>query len=92
MNSITEDVLDNTDGFHGVPDQIEYIKNVYSRATADPLFIIIHNLDGPMLRATKTQTALAQMAALPGIHLVASFDHINAPLSNVPVFQNILAC
>lgn len=80
LNSITEDILDNTDGFHGVPDQIEYIKNVYSRATADPLFIIIHNLDGPMLRAAKTQTVLAHLAALPGIHLVASFDHINAPL------------
>lgn len=90
LNSITEDILGNSDGFRGVPEQIEYIKSVYSRASADPLFIIIHNLDGPMLRAAKTQTVLAHLAALTSIHVVASFDHINAPLSNAPVFHNIL--
>lgn len=43
-----------------------------------------------MLRAAKTQTVLAHLAALTSIHVVASFDHINAPLSNVSVFHNIL--
>ncbi|XP_063862426.1 LOW QUALITY PROTEIN: origin recognition complex subunit 2-like [Scylla paramamosain] len=80
LNNITEDILDNCGGFRGVPEQLEYIKCVYSRATANPLFIIVHNLDGPMLRAAKTQSVLANLAALTSIHLVASFDHINAPL------------
>ena len=83
LNSITEDILGNCGGFRGVPEQLEYIKCVYSRSAADPLFIIVHNLDGPMLRVAKTQSVLANLAALTSIHLIASFDHINAPLSNV---------
>lgn len=33
-----------------------------------------------MLRGEKTQCALGQLASLPNLHLVASIDHINAPL------------
>nr|XP_023996523.1 origin recognition complex subunit 2-like [Salvelinus alpinus] len=33
-----------------------------------------------MLRGEKTQNALGQLASLPNLHLVASIDHINAPL------------
>lgn len=33
-----------------------------------------------MLRGEKTQSALGQLASLPNLHLVASLDHINAPL------------
>lgn len=33
-----------------------------------------------MLRGEKTQSALGQLASLPNLHLVASIDHINAPL------------
>lgn len=89
LNNITEDILGNCNGFRGVPEQVEYIKSFYSRTTADPLFMIIHNLDGPMLRAAKTQSVLANLAALRSIHLVASFDHINAPLSNVTLSFDI---
>uniref|UniRef100_A0A3B5LLJ5 Origin recognition complex subunit 2 n=1 Tax=Xiphophorus couchianus TaxID=32473 RepID=A0A3B5LLJ5_9TELE len=44
------------------------------------IYLLIHNIDGPMLRGEKTQSALGQLAALPNLHLVASIDHINAPL------------
>lgn len=44
------------------------------------VYLLIHNIDGPMLRGEKTQSALGQLASLPNIHLVATLDHINAPL------------
>lgn len=44
------------------------------------VYLLIHNIDGPMLRGEKTQSALGQLASLPNLHLVASIDHINAPL------------
>lgn len=44
------------------------------------VYLLIHNIDGPMLRGEKTQSALGHLASLPNLHLVASLDHINAPL------------
>lgn len=46
------------------------------------LYLIIHNIEGEMLRANlKYQAVLATLAAVNNIHLIASIDHINAPLS-----------
>lgn len=44
------------------------------------LYLIIHNIEGEMLRSTKSQDILAQLAAVRNIHLIASIDHINGPL------------
>ncbi|KAK9871286.1 hypothetical protein WA026_011556 [Henosepilachna vigintioctopunctata] len=44
------------------------------------LYLIIHNIDGEMLRNNKAQNVLARLAAVKNIHLIASIDHINAPL------------
>ena len=44
------------------------------------LYIIIHNIDATPFRATKTRSALAFLAHNTHIHLIASIDHINAPL------------
>ncbi|KAG6855875.1 hypothetical protein H0H87_009829 [Tephrocybe sp. NHM501043] len=45
-----------------------------------PLYLIIHNIDAAPLRAPKAKSCLALLALNPRIHLVASVDHINAPL------------
>ena len=45
------------------------------------LFLVIHNIDGATLRNEKSQAALAMLAQSPLVHLIASIDHINAPLS-----------
>lgn len=45
------------------------------------IFLIINNIDGAMLRGDKNQQALGQLASIPNMHVVASIDHINAPLS-----------
>ena len=35
-----------------------------------------------MLRSHKAQDVLSRLASIPNIHVLASVDHINAPLSN----------
>ncbi|KDQ09929.1 hypothetical protein BOTBODRAFT_75279, partial [Botryobasidium botryosum FD-172 SS1] len=45
-----------------------------------PLFLIIHNLDSPNLRTPRAKSILALLALHPHIHLLASVDHIRAPM------------
>lgn len=59
------------------------------------IYLIIHNIDGPMLRGEKNQQALGQLASIPNVHLLASIDHINAPLglfSHLKQFDTHLSC
>ncbi|PPQ93746.1 hypothetical protein CVT25_008126 [Psilocybe cyanescens] len=44
------------------------------------LYIIIHNIDATPLRASKSKSILSLLAHNPRIHIIASIDHINAPL------------
>lgn len=44
------------------------------------IFFVIHNIDGQMLRSDTAQSALSILAQSPSIHIIASVDHINAPL------------
>lgn len=80
LNNITSDILEYEGSFHSVQDQLDYIRNHYSDPAADQLFLLIHNLDGAMLRPEKAQIVLAHLAKAPKICVLASIDHINAPL------------
>lgn len=42
--------------------------------------VVIHNIDGPGLRDSETQQYLARLAACAHVRIVASIDHVNAPL------------
>lgn len=42
--------------------------------------VIIHNIDGPALRDPESQQYLARMACCSHVRVVASIDHVNAPL------------
>lgn len=44
------------------------------------IFLVVHNIDGPMLRTDSAQTSLSILAQCSSIHILASVDHINAPL------------
>jgi origin recognition complex subunit 2 len=44
------------------------------------LFLVINNIDGPMLRSDVSQSCLSRLAAVPSIHIIASIDQLNAPL------------
>ena len=51
----------------------------------EDFYLLLHNIDGMMLRAEKTQNVLSMLAQIPKIHVVASVDQINAPLSKSTV-------
>ena len=42
--------------------------------------VVIHNIDGPGLRDSETQEYLARVAACSHVRIIASVDHVNAPL------------
>lgn len=42
--------------------------------------VVIHNIDGPGLRDSETQEYLARVAASSHVRIIASVDHVNAPL------------
>jgi hypothetical protein len=76
-------VLELSDRPAGMLECLEVIEE----ELCSELFIIVHNLDGPMLRSNKSQDVLSRLAKMEHIHMVASIDHINAPLSKFYLFR-----
>ncbi|NWR02319.1 ORC2 protein, partial [Paradoxornis webbianus] len=80
LNSITEEVLEHIGTFRSPLDQLEFITKRFKEDSSLELYVLIHNLDSQMLRGERSQQILAQLSSLPSIYLIASIDHINAPL------------
>ncbi|XP_076600136.1 origin recognition complex subunit 2 [Chaetodon auriga] len=80
LNALTCEVLEHQGSFRTPSDQIQYIAQTLRDNPDLHVYLLIHNIDGLMLRGEKTQSALGQLASLNNLHLVASLDHINAPL------------
>ncbi|XP_051643053.1 origin recognition complex subunit 2 isoform X1 [Manacus candei] len=80
LNSITEEVLDHIGTFRSPLDQLEFITKRFKEDSSLELYVLIHNLDSQMLRGERSQQILAQLSSLPSVYLIASIDHINAPL------------
>lgn len=57
-------------------DKLQLIHNYLS----EPLAVVIHCLDSPVLRHPKNQHILSTLATNKNIRIIASIDHINAPL------------
>ncbi|XP_034936383.1 origin recognition complex subunit 2 isoform X2 [Chelonus insularis] len=64
---------------------INIIEETMAANPENRLYVLIHNIDGQMLRSTKAQDVLSRLAAIENVHLVTSIDHINAPL----IFDNV---
>ncbi|CAE1162150.1 ORC2 [Acanthosepion pharaonis] len=79
LNCITEEILESQLTFKTPLDQCEFIKNTLESAKRD-FYLLIHNIDGVMLRPAKVQNILSFLSKIKGFHIVASIDHINAPL------------
>ncbi|XP_062383992.1 origin recognition complex subunit 2 isoform X2 [Sardina pilchardus] len=80
LNAITSEILEHDGTFRTPMDQIDFIGKTLKEDPDTQVYLIIHNIDGPMLRGEKTQQALGQLASIPSMHLLASIDHINGPL------------
>jgi hypothetical protein len=63
-----------------IDDIISFLNNQASEDSDDHVCLLIHNIDGPALRDAESQQCLAQVSCCPQICIVASVDHVNAPL------------
>ncbi|KAM3855324.1 origin recognition complex subunit 2 isoform 1-T3 [Vipera latastei] len=80
LNSITEEVLNHMGTFRSPQDQVDFILKSFKEDVSSELYLLIHNLDSKMLRGDKSQQILGQLSSLSNVYLIASIDHINAPL------------
>ncbi|TPP62450.1 Origin recognition complex subunit [Fasciola gigantica] len=82
LNVITHEFLQMSEQCRNPAEQIELISKMLSKKEASkaPLYLLLHNIDGPGLRNAKAQSVLARLAAIDNLHLLASVDHINTPV------------
>ncbi|KAF7422344.1 Origin recognition complex subunit 2 [Pleurotus ostreatus] len=70
--------------FSGLPDfdasPSQATVQEYFISSKHHLYLIIHNIDGPFFRTTKAKSVISLWGMNPHIHILASVDHINAPL------------
>lgn len=76
LSKISEDVLQ----YKGFVGSLQDHLSIITTSLKSPLYLLIHNIDGEALRAPATQSILSSLASHSQVHLVASIDHINAPL------------
>lgn len=79
FNSLTEGVLEHSGSFSGPMEQLEFIEREFGNSDTEA-YLIIHNIDGPSLQFCREQEVLGRLAAVSGLHVIASTDHINTPL------------
>uniref|UniRef100_A0A1A9UPH7 Origin recognition complex subunit 2 n=1 Tax=Glossina austeni TaxID=7395 RepID=A0A1A9UPH7_GLOAU len=80
LDSIANNILDLGISPTNPHETVDMIEEEFALIPETHLYLIIHNLDGPMLRNNRSQDILSRLAKLPNIHLLASIDHINTPL------------
>ncbi|KAE8819336.1 Origin recognition complex subunit 2 [Hordeum vulgare] len=78
--SATRSQPSQTFASQSMDDIISFLNNQTSEDGVDGVCLLIHNIDGPALRDAESQQCLAQVSCCPQIHIVASVDHVNAPL------------
>lgn len=80
LNTITDEILEAEGTYKSPLDQVEFIKSQFETKDYRDFFLVVHNIDGVMLRPEKIQNILSLLSQIRGFHIVASIDHINAPL------------
>ena len=85
LSMLTSDLLEHSGTFKSYTEQAQFVcQTLHERSTNSEtpkeVFLVVHNIDGAMLRGEKIQTALSILAHSSHIHVIASIDHINAPL------------
>ncbi|XP_052900638.1 origin recognition complex subunit 2 [Anopheles moucheti] len=80
LDAVANDLLDlqlQTSVHHEAIDEIEHELSLQPDLH---VFLLVHNLDGIAMRGDRMQTTMCRLASIPNVHLVATIDHINAPL------------
>lgn len=61
-------------------DLLDFLNGSHIKENDCLICILIHNIDGPGLRDAESQRFLAKMAGCSLVRVIASVDHVNAPL------------
>ncbi|KAJ7207173.1 origin recognition complex, subunit 2 [Mycena pura] len=87
LKDMLNSIEDNIQGVVALPlsantpdGQARRIYDYFWQPKRRDLYLVIHNIDAFLLRTPKAKTYLSLLALHPRIHLVASVDHLNAPL------------
>jgi len=80
LDSIARDILEMSFSSVNHHEMVNAIESEMKAIPALNLFVIVHNIDGPMLRNDKAQSTLSHLSTIRNLHMIASIDHINAPL------------
>lgn len=80
VSTIAKNILELSNVPTDLYECLELVQSWYSGVYKNSLYLIVHNIDGEMLRSDKCQDILSRLASTPNIYLLASIDHINAPL------------
>lgn len=86
LDSIAVDILELTALSRNQHEVVDAIAEELSGRPEQHVFLIVHNIDGVMLRNHKAQLILSRLAKVEQIHMIASMDHINAPLCKCEMF------
>ncbi|RPB05728.1 ORC2-domain-containing protein [Choiromyces venosus 120613-1] len=76
-NDILDTILSILDTPRPTHDEVDE-KEEYT--PVNHITLLLHNIDGEALRTTRAQVLLSRLSSHPKISLVASIDHIRAPL------------
>lgn len=88
LDHISVDILEMATITRNLHECVDAIEAELQRNRELHIFLIVHNVDGTMLRNHKAQLILSRLAKCEQIHLIASMDHINAPLREYKNINN----
>lgn len=80
LQSIKVQLLDISTTSRNDHEVVDLIASTLDTMPNGHVFLVINNIDGVMLRKTKDQHIISRLAKIKNLHLIASIDHINAPL------------
>ncbi|KAJ2472814.1 Origin recognition complex subunit 2 [Coemansia sp. RSA 2322] len=80
LEKVVSEIIGFGDTAGTVADMAALIRGYFdsSNREVDKMYLVVHNIDGSCLR--KHQSALALLSSCRNIHVLASIDHIEAPL------------
>lgn len=80
LDAIWVDLLEQSSTGGNPHETVNMIEDEMNKIPALHLFLIVHNIDGTMLRNAKAQSVLSRLASIKNLHMIGSIDHINTPL------------
>ncbi|KAG5670486.1 hypothetical protein PVAND_000748 [Polypedilum vanderplanki] len=80
LDPIVNDLLELAVSNSNPHEVVNIIEEEMKRTPSLHVYLIIHNIDGTMLRNDKAQSVLSRLSSIKNIHMIASIDHINSPL------------